>query len=511
MTFHSILFEKAEDSRKKETSEVPPFFVDLNLDQVIGSITAGRKEYDLQSFFYTLLHEIDAIAYRHEILRDLENHTLFEYIRSFAQKMRAMRERLAQADKLHYTYQKERWFVDAVETYCDAVACLERDLSLADIGSRGFAALRDYVTGYAGSQRFTALLAETQQLQAELSSVKYCLLIKGSSVKVRAYDGESDYSADVEETFAKFKQGAVKDYRVKFRSWPEMDHVEAQILNLVARLYPDIFGHLDAYCTKHAQYLDETLATFDREVQFYLAYLEYIAPLKRAGLPFCYPHISETAKDVYDDDGFDLALASKLVAEHLPVVCNDFALKGTERIIVVTGPNQGGKTTFARAFGQLHYLASLGCPVPGRQAQLFLCDQLFTHFEKEETISDLRGKLQDDLVRIHTIVHQATSNSMVILNEMFTSTTLDDALFLSQKIMEQLLQLDVLCVWVTFIDELASFDEQTVSMVSTIVPDNPAERTFKIVRKPADGLAYALAIAEKYRLTYDGVKERIHP
>lgn len=510
MTFHSILYEKAEDSDKKETSQAPPFFVDLNLDQIIGSIMTGRKEYDLQPFFYTPLHEFDAITYRHEVLRDLENQALFENLRSFAQKMRAMRERLAQADKLYYHYQKEHWFVEAVETYCDAVTGLEHDLSLVEVRSRGFVAFRDYVTDYTHSQLFTALLTETQQLQDELSSVKYCVLIKGSSVKVRAYDGESDYSAEVEETFAKFKQGAVKDYRVKFRSWPEMDHVEAQILSLVARLFPDIFGHLDAYCTTHARYLDTTLAAFDREVQFYLAYLEYIAPLKRAGLPFCYPHLSEAAKDVYDYDGFDLALASKLVAEHMPVVCNDFSLSGAERIIVVTGPNQGGKTTFARAFGQVHYLASLGCPVPGRQAQLFLWDQLFTHFEKEETITDLRGKLQDDLVRIHTIVQQATSSSIVILNEMFTSTTLDDALFLSEKIMERLLQLDVLCVWVTFIDELASFGEQTVSTVSTVVPDNPAERTFKIIRRPADGLAYALAIAEKYRLTYDGVKERIH-
>lgn len=509
MTFYSILFASPEDRPAAETVEAPDYFPDLNLDQIFAAVLAGKQEYDLMPFFYAPLKKADAIRYRQEVAQDLADEALKESINAFAKEMSLVRRYLELIGKLYYQRHKEGWFLQAVTTYGAAVLNLAAGLSAAPLQSRGLLAFRDYVAAYVNSETFTTLLAETNQVKADLAAIAYCIIIKESTVKVRSYAGERDYSIEVEATFAKFKQGAVKDYRAKLNISAGMNHIQAKIVDFVAKLHPEAFANLTQFCARHEDFLDETIRLFDREIQFYVAYLAYIAQMKRAGLSFCYPQFSPQSKAVSNYAGFDLALAAKCISAETPIVVNDFYLKGAERILVVSGPNQGGKTTFARMFGQLHYLASLGCPVPGRKARLFLFDQLFTHFEREEDMSNLRGKLQDDLLRIDAILKRATPRSILIMNEIFASTTLQDAVFLSQKIEERIIQLDLLCVWVTFIDELAAAGAQTVSMVSTVVPENPAERTYKILRRPADGLAYAMSIAEKHGLTYDSIKERI--
>ncbi|MGH7988960.1 MAG: MutS-related protein [Limisphaerales bacterium] len=509
--FHSILFESSDSGIVGDKIELPDFFRDLNLDQIVDAITRDREEYNLKPFFYTRLTNLAAIVYRQEIMRDLEREPLFAGIKSFSNQMHAMRNHLAAAQNWQYKYSKERWFLDAAETYCDAVTQLQCVLEQAVPNSRGLLAFRDYLAKYVEFDRFKTLCRETNEVESGLSAIRYGVLIKNGSVTVRPCESEIDFSAAVEETFAKFKQGAARDYRVNPTTIPGMNHIEAAILDRVARLNPDAFRALDEFCATHENFLEKPIAAFDREIQFYVAYLEYAETFKRNGLKFCHPQISDSRKELCNRDGFDLALAGKLIKEKSRVVYNDFSLSGPERIFVVTGPNQGGKTTFARTFGQLHYLASLGCPVPGSEARLFLFDHLFVHFEREEDITTLRGKLQDDLVRIHQIIEQATPNSIVIINEIFSSTSVKDGVHLGRKILERLSQVDLLGVCVTFLDELASFNEKTVSVVAAVAPENQTLRTFKVERRRADGLAYALAIAEKYRLTYERLKERLKP
>jgi len=493
-----------------EAEERPPaFFTDLSLDRVLAAMTAGYDEYQLEEFFFISLRDEALVRYRHEVLRDLETEAVRGAVDEFVAAMRTVRDDLALAEKLRHLYQRDRWFLEAVQVYVEAVRRLAEQLAAVPLASQGLLALRGYLVDYLDTSAFSELAAAVQALRTSLAQVQYTVHIKESRVRVSRFAGEADYAAEVAATFAKFRQGSVRDYRVQFPEWAEMNQVEVRILELVARLFPTVFEELTAFAATQRDFLDPTIVAFDREIHFFLAYLEYIKPLRAAGLSFCYPEVSAQAKDVWARDAFDLALADKLVAEHTPVICNDFSLSGRERVLVVSGPNQGGKTTFARMFGQLHYLASLGLPVPGTAARLFLADRVFTHFEREENVATLRGKLDDELVRMRDILREATSQSVIIINEIFAGTTLKDALFLSSHVLRAIIALDALAVCVTFLDELSSLGESTVSMVATVVPDDPAQRTYKIVRKPPDGLAYAWAIAEKYGLTYERLKERM--
>jgi DNA mismatch repair protein MutS len=501
----SVLFER--EGCTIATSP-PACFADLHLDQLVEMLTAGHQDYKLGPFFWSPLHDASAVRYRQEVAQDLEQPEIAACIKSFTEEMRRARSYLRGMCQVHGRHFQEGWFLDAAESYCAAVATLHEGLHRLSFRAQAFHLLRGYLDRYVGSLAFTSLRDEARRLRSELTSVRYSLLIRGSRVTVAAYEEDRAYSDEIEEVFARFRQGAVKDFRANFADQRDANHVQALVLERVARIYPELFSRLEAFSVRRKDMADATVVAFDREAQFYLAYLDLLRPLRHKGMPFCYPEIRPSSEGAAISEGFDLILALKNLGGE-EVVRNDAYLGPGERALVVTGPNQGGKTTFARMFGQVHYLASLGLPVPGRGASLSLPDQIFTHFERQERLESLSGKLEDELLRARDILAHASPESVVVMNESFSSTTVADASFIGRRVLERLLAIGALCVFVTFIDELSSLSEATVSMVAEVLPEDPSVRTFKLTRRPADGRAYAMALARKHGLTYAQLRERV--
>ncbi|HUJ55931.1 MAG TPA: hypothetical protein VLW49_08080 [Gaiellaceae bacterium] len=505
--FRSILFrDGAPDLR--QVAE-PSSFRDLNLDQVVEAVIAGREEYDLVPFFRTPLGSVGEIEYRHAVFRDFEVRGVDEALRAFGRRMHRVRSFLTLARKQHYKPEKERWLLDAAALYAEAVSELSRALDGEEPSSPGLRGFASYLADYVAGASFASLAAEAAGVLEGLARLTYTLRINGSRVTVSRYDDEPDYGDEIEELFARFRQGEVESKLAKIPDGGSMDHVEAQIAELVGRLFPAELQALDRFCVRHAEFIDPAVAVFDREIQFYLSWLDFRERFSGTSHAFSYPAVSAESKQELVEDAFDAALAAKLRGEGAEAVGNGYRLEAGERLLVVTGPNQGGKTTFARMFGQLHYLAALGVPVPARRAQLSLVDGIFTHFEREEIVGSLRGKLDEELVRVREILEAATTRSIVVFNEVFSSATLADARDLGSEVLSELIGRECLGVCVTFIDELSRLGEATVSMVAQVAPDDPARRTYRVLPQAADGRAYAWAIARKYGLSYEQLRERL--
>ncbi len=505
----SVLFSRTADRERAITAVPPECFPDLCLDQITASILAGREQYELQSVYYAPLHDPADIAFRQEIMRDLERDELRACINRFAAAMRVMRESLSRSRQLRNPLQRTRWFLDAAQCYCAALQDLRCGFRDIPPVAGGLCRFQDHLERYMASARFTGVRDAAQRIGQDVASLRYSVLIDGLHVAVRRAEEGIDYGREIEDTFEPFQQDGCGEYRFEFDDTPDMNAVEGTILERVTRLWPDTFSSLQTFVQENPNFAESSIIAFDREIQFYLSYLEYLAPFRKAGLPFCYPRVSRESAPVFSRSGFDLALAARLLQRNDVPIPNDFQLGGDERILVISGPNQSGKTTFARQFGQLHYLASLGCPVPGSEAQLAPFDQIFTHFERGEPVARGRGKLQEDLIKMHAIIERTTPQSIVILNEVFSSTTARDASMLGRMIMKTLARLDVRGVWVTFIEELASASSKTVSMSGSLDPEHPARRAYKIQRGPSSGPAYALLLAETHGLSLARLRDRL--
>lgn len=506
--FRSILYGDTHPPVGDESAGDPDFFRDLNLDQVVDQLTAGCEEYRLRAYYCTPLHSPEQVRYRQDVLQDLDDAAFADRIRAFADDMRSTRNRLRLAATLRSGHHRAAWVLYAATTYCAAVRALADDLTARQLQAAGWLAFRGYLAAHVHGNEFSTMDGEARELQSQLTGLTYCIRIRGGTVGISPYQGEDDYAAQVTGAFAKFRQSDVEPSRLRTVPYPQLNHVEAQILDRVALLYPDVFRRLHTFVEGHGAFIDDAIELFDREVQFYLAYLALIEPLRAAGLPFCRPEVVPGG-DVRAHETFDLALSAKLVRDGVRVVRNDIEFSGPERIAVVTGPNQGGKTTWARTLGQLHHLAALGLLVPGTAARLLLADRVFTQFERGENMTDLSGKLADDLTRIRAVLDAATARSVVVVNEIFTSTTLEDSRFLGEQVLRTMIERGCLGAYVTFVDELASLAPQVLSMASTVAPDDPAVRTLKVVRRPADGLAYADVLAAKHGLTFQRIAERV--
>lgn len=521
----------------------PSCFPDLHLDQIEAAVLDGEAAFGLEPVFRQPLGSDEAIRYRQDVFRDLAHPEIRLGLERFAVSMSEVRRSLSHAALLAQPEQRGMWRLDAACGYCGAVRALDallcggspceggvvtgdgdaRDDARGDAGfgdgrrerglrSDALASFSRWLYAHAGDRSFRSFADATDALAAKLRGIRYALCHSETRVQVwrdgateeAAHAGGGDLVESIRRTFSQIAPMPPCASIALFTQL-EMGALELQILSHLRRMHPDAFTALAAWDKTSMAFPHPGPVQFDRELQFYLAWLRMTDTLAQADCPCTLPVVTEDAT-LRLQGMYDLALALK---NRRQVVPNDCLPAAGERILVLTGPNQGGKSTYARALGQIAWLAALGVPVPAREAVMGRCDAILTHFATAEDPDGGSGRLQDELLRVRAMLEAASDRSLVLFNELFATTATQDAIDLGHRVLEQVRATGSRCLYVTHLAELADPETGVVSLVAEIQPGTAATRTFRIRRRPADGMAYAESLATRFGLDGDQVRRRM--
>ncbi len=450
------------------------------------------------------------IRYRQEIAAGLADPEVAGPFERLVADVRRLQLRLQATSRVPHAVARHSWFLAAAERYLEVVATFHTAIRHVELRAAGLVTARDRIATLVVGAHHRALTEETAAVRSALDRIDFTVRMQGGRVTVDRLRDEPDLAAQVTATFGRFRTRTPTPVEPTATE-AGGDQITARILELVAAQHPTAFARLATLHDHGQPLIDPVVADLVAELPFYLGVMSVFRRLDAAGLPVAYPELVAHDAACGAQDSYDLAVGLRRLSDGEEVVANGWRLDPPERILVVTGANQGGKTTFARAFAQLHHLAAIGLPVPARAATVGLHDRLRTHFERQERMTSLRGKLQDELLRLHELLAAATDASVVVLNETFSSTTLEDARTLGRTFLDRLTALGARVVYVTFVEELATTGGSVVSMVAGVAEDDPPRRTFRIERRPPDGLAHAMALAERYGLSEDALRRRFAP
>jgi DNA mismatch repair ATPase MutS len=233
-----------------------------------------------------------------------------------------------------------------------------------------------------------------------------------------------------------------------------------------------------------AQSADHVVAFFSAlrwEVGFYVGCLNIADELARRHLPVCLPEPEPSEAAVLRAEGlYDVGLGLRLQEG---VVGNSVDADGCT-LVMLTGTNQGGKSTMLRALGCAQLMMQAGLVVPAGGYRASVAEVVWTHFKREEDETLESGKLDEELERLSRVVDAIEPHGMVLFNESFSSTNEREGSRIARQVIDALREADVRLLFVTHMYDLAhGFAASDRTDQLFLRPERTADgtRTFRVV------------------------------
>jgi DNA mismatch repair protein MutS len=521
---------------------------DLELDAIVRAMSTHHAYRDsIGAIAMQLCLDNETIRYRQTVLKDLQAHAglaaAFEAILPLLEDLTQFTYRqIGKGDPLQEVLARAReleLLVEIVQRLGEAYASLA-----APLQSSGLLALGEQINALSGDAHFQEMARELPGLLEALrthASITIGVnldhrLRPEAAVLLSVNDTAFTASTLLERLLGK-EPGEEKgiaplhrppvvgsgDGRYQGRLDPMMIPLFKDLSKVLEKVSQPIARELKKYVRLNGQFL----ADLRPDLIFYVQALHLIDKLQAAGMPLTYPKIAPMEERLCRvKSAYNLQLAlQKLAAaeESLPqqIITNDINFGPDGRIAILTGPNQGGKTTYMQSIGLIQVLAQLGLPVPGETAEISPLDAIYTHYPVEEQLELGTGRFGDEARRIRAIFEQATRYSLVLLNESLSTTSPGEGLYLARDIVRALRRIGLRAVFTTHLHELAESaprineEDPGDSLVFSLVAYKPdgllsagqSRHTYHIHPGPPIGRSYADQIAARYGISGPQLQE----
>jgi DNA mismatch repair protein MutS len=525
---------------------------DLDLDRTINAL--GEEHAYTRRIRDILLQLCDdpaVITYRQDVLADLIE------IPVLAGRLADLLPRVIALDSWGYSARPDQsplhevvWRVGQLETYVEVVQGFSAafDNLKQPVRAAGLIRLRDRVQATAADETFQRLVAELPDLIASVRGIASitigvnlddrlrpveATLIAVNNRKFRGYSSSLLHILFGRNAPGAEWEGIAPLHAARSSSPPsgipygvDLDNpllypLFRDLADVLKKISRPVAAALHHYTRVNTRFLDGLGA----ELAFYLGAVGLTQRLRACGLSLCRPEIAPKETRLCEITGlYNVNLALRLLARSsngqedlsASIVPNDATFGTDGRIFVLTGPNQGGKTTYTQAVGLAQILAQAGLLVPGERARISPADNIYTHFPVEEQPEMESGRLGEEAGRLSSIFAQATRYSLLLLNESLASTSPGESLYLARDIVRTLRVLGARAIYATHLHELAANcdelnaetpgDSLIVSLVSLIQEGGGTgeiTQTYRIVPGPPRGRSYARELAARYGISYE--------
>lgn len=243
--------------------------------------------------------------------------------------------------------------------------------------------------------------------------------------------------------------------------------------------------------------LSDFFGAFRVHTAFLLGCVQLAGRMESVGVTYAFPTVAKEGKECFCFAGlYELSMA---ILMRMQPVTNALDANGC-RMLVITGANQGGKSTCLRSLGIAQIMLQCGMFVPAAQYEGALYRNIFTHFTRREDQSMNSGRLDEELRRMDAIVRQVTKDSLILLNESFATTTEKEGSVIAMELVSALYENGIAVGMVThllaFARELYQKREEPMVFLSAQRKED-GTRTYRMVRQAPENTSFGLDLYEE--------------